>query len=663
MGWLLALIGLFLLPYAAWAQSDSLPTLYLQGVELVRKGNYQEALSKLYRVFQQAPDYVDAQCYSVAYWLGTALKQTDRTEEALTAWSQGLSALHQRQHFDPLAADAYIHAVFESSHEAHYLRASWAYLELLRSLDAPLRNPEARKVVDRYVAQMEFLLPASLREQVRPDEHKPSRPGMGENLVVWWQAQDPIISTPQNERLIEHLQRLIYAEKHYATNHRRSGLDDRGIIYVRLGPPKFTAKLHMQDRGIHKNTMSPYRSGLDLNANEFWSYRHIDPMLYYLFVEKDGFYQIGLPSDLVPQSLLHSSYFQYRWAALLETWQIIYGQLALMHPDFIKQSIEVDDMIAGITGRGNPDNFVMMRRMHFRRQEELSAAQRDRIAPQIFSSAAFADVEDMPVEARVARFLNERTGKTKVEIFWGHNPVAIVPGQQGRRILEENNHADNGHYLVDLYAMTRTADYQLGDFQRQRYMVAATDPKLAIQTVTLQALSPLFHVALQWDVYATKQLSDGPYQLGPRFKMGTFRLDTLQALSADPAQLEMSDLVPVLRDVFPENPDSLIRYPFLAITAATKLGLYFEVYHLQFGPDDRTRYTVEYSVIRKKSSQDEAIVAARTEYTGQSRTTQEYIEIDLQQLQERGPIRIRVTVTDQQNSQQVAREISFNLIS
>ncbi|SHK90258.1 GWxTD domain-containing protein [Rhodothermus profundi] len=663
MGWSLVLIGLLMLPSPTQAQTDSLEALYVQGTSLARKGRYQQAVPLLYRVFRQDPAYVDDQGYSVAYWLGLALKKADREDEALAVWSQGLSALHRSNRFDPLAADAYIHTVFEEDYETQYLRASWAYLELLRSLDTPTLNAEARKVVDRHVAQMEFLLPPSLRDQVRPDRRKPAVSGMGEKLVVWWQAQDPVISTPQNERLIEHLQRVIYAEKHYATNRRRSRLDDRGIVYVRLGPPKFTSKIHMQDRGINKSTMSPYRSGLDLNPNEFWSYRHIDPLLYYLFVEKDGYYQIGLPSDLVPQSLLHSSYFQYRWAALLETWQIIYGQLALLHPDFVKQSIEVDNMITGITGRANPDNFVMMRRMHFKRQEQISAAQRDRIAPAVFSAAAYDNVENMPVEARVARFLDQTTGKTRIEVFWGHNPVAVSPGSQGRRILREQGYADSGHYLIDLYAMTRTADYQLGDFQRQRYTLSSTDPTLSIQTVTLQGAAPIFHVALQWDVYATEPLGDGQYQLGPRFKMGTFRIDTLQALSADPAQLEMSDLVPVLRGVFPENPDSLVRYPFLAITSETKLGLRFEVYHLQFGPDDRTHYTVEYAVIREKGGRDETVVAARTEYTGQSRTAQEYIEVDLQQIPERGHIRVRVTVTDQQSGQQVAREISFNLIS
>ncbi|MDQ7041114.1 MAG: GWxTD domain-containing protein [Rhodothermus sp.] len=663
MGWPLVLIGLLLWPAPARTQTDSLQALYLQGTSLAQKGRYAQAIPLLYRVFRQLPEYVDDQGYAVAYWLGMALKKADREDEALSVWSQGLSALHRNNRFDPLTADAYIHTVFEESYETQYLRASWAYLELLRSLDTPTLNEKARNIVDRHVAQMEFLLPASLRKQVRPDRRKPAVSGMGEKLVVWWQAQDPVISTPQNERLIEHLRRVIYAEKHYATNRRRSRLDDRGIVYVRLGPPKFTSRIHMQDRGLNKSTMSPYRSGLDLNPNEFWSYRHIDPLLYYLFVEKDGYYQIALPSDLVPQSLLHSSYFQYRWAALLETWQIIYGQLALLHPDFVKQSIEVDNMITGITGRANPDNFVMMRRMHFKRQEQLSAAQRDRIAPLVFSVAAFDNVENMPVEARVARFLDERTGKTRVEIFWGHNPVAITPGNQGRRILKEAGYADSGHYLIDLYAMTRTADYQLSDFQRQRYVLSATDPTLSIQTVSLHNQSPVFHVALQWDVYVIEPVDAGQYRLGPRFKMGTFRLDTLQALTPDPGRLEMSDLVPVLRGVFSQNPDSLVRYPFLAITPETKLGLQFEVYHLQFGPDDRTHYTVEYAVVRKKGNQEETVVSARTSYTGDSRTSREYIEIDLQQIQERGRIRVQVTVTDQQSGQQVQRELTFNLIS
>lgn len=282
MGWLLVLIGWLVCSSPSYAQTDSLQAFYLKGISLVNQGDYTQAIPLLYRVFRQAPDFIDAQGYSVTYWLGMALRKVGREGEALSVWSQGLSVLNRRQRFDPLAADAYIHTVFEEDYDTHYLQASWAYLELLRSLDASWLNEEARQVVDRHVAQMEFLLPPTLRLQVRPDERKGAVPGFGEKLAVWWQAQDPVISTPQNERLLEHLKRVIYAEKHYATNRRRSGLDDRGVVYIRLGPPKFTSKIYMQDRGINKRTMSPYRSSLELNPNEFWSYRHIGsaPLLF-----------------------------------------------------------------------------------------------------------------------------------------------------------------------------------------------------------------------------------------------------------------------------------------------------------------------------------------------------------------------------------------------
>ncbi len=637
------------------AQTLEPASWYRQSVRVLQSGQRGEAISLLYALYEEVPAY-SGEDGSVVYLLANALWEEGRRNEALEVWSRGLSAQHRAGKLDPFAADAFVRTVFREDIYQKERQATWAYLEMLRTLDRPLTG-KALQVVDRHVAQMEFLLPTDLREEIRTIRQKKAtyHPGAGEKLVVWWRAQDPLIATPQNERLLEHLRRVAYAEAHYATNRRRSKLDDRGIVYIRLGPPKFTYEVRMTDRGIEKSSMSPYRSGLDLNRNEFWSYRHIHPLLYYLFVEKDGYFQIALPSDLLPASIRHATTTQDRWRATLEAWQMIYGQLALLHPDFAKQSVEVDDAMNDIPGRATPNNFVFMNRIRFKREEQLSAQRRDRVAPPVYSETDIRAAR-MPVEARVARFL-EPDGRTRVELFWGHHPASLAPGRDGEELLEERGYGDTGFYLVALHALTRTREYQLGDMRQQRYAVRGSDPNLIIQTVSLYGVPPIFHVGAQWDVYVAEQGEGGKLRVGPRFKTGTFRADTLETLDSDPARLEMSDLVPVLTDVLP---DSLVRYPFEAITSQTHLGLKFEIYHLTIGPDDRTQYTVEYEVIQEKGK---AAVAARTKYSGSERTAHEFIEVDLSDVHEKGPIRIRVTVTDLLTGQKVSREIGFSLLS
>ncbi len=646
-----------LAPYvqAQTVQSDESTTLYREGLKLLHSGKSAEAISLLYALFEKDPAYSGNEG-SVVFVLGNALVREGRTEEALNVWSRGLSAQYREGNLDPLAADAFVRTVFREDIYRKERQAAWAYLELLRLADKPL-SKEAFRVVDKHVAQMEFLLPADLREEIRTVRRKKVtyHPGAGEKLVVWWRAQDPLIATPQNERLLEHLRRVAYAETHYATNRRRSGLDDRGVVYIRLGPPKFTYEVRMKDRGIEKSSMSPYRSGLDLNRNEFWSYRHIHPLLYYLFVEKDGYFQIALPSDLLPSSIRHATMTQDRWRATLEAWQIIYGQLALLHPDFAKQSVEIDDAVSGVPGRATSNNFVFMNRIRFKREDQLSAQRRDRVAPPVYSETDVRAAQ-MPVEARVARFL-EPDGRTRVELFWGHHPASLVPDRDGEKLLEERGYGDTGLYLVGLHVLSRTQDYQLGDMVQQQYAVDGSNPNLVIQSASVHGVPPIFHIAAQWDVYVAEAEDGGKMRVGPRFKTGSFRADTLTVLKNDPTQLEMSDLVPVLAGV---ALDSLVRYPFKAITSETRLGLMFEVYHLTIGPDDRTSYTVEYEILPEGG---EAAVSARTAYSSSERNTREYIELDLSDIREKGAIRIRVVVTDRLTGQQVSRDVDFSLLS
>ncbi len=58
----------------------------------------------------------------------------------------------------------------------------------------------------------------------------------GEFFRDFWQSRDPVKITSENERLIEHYKRLDYARANYPGNNQ-AGYDDRGIIYIKYGPP------------------------------------------------------------------------------------------------------------------------------------------------------------------------------------------------------------------------------------------------------------------------------------------------------------------------------------------------------------------------------------------------------------------------------------------
>ena len=89
-------------------------------------------------------------------------------------------------------------------------------------------------------------------------------------LKVFWKRIDPTPSTDINEKLIEHIRRMRYADNNFSGSHRQEGYDsDKGRVYVKYGPPS--------DR--------EYRSAVDsVKPYEVWTY---DEQGNYEFVFRD----------------------------------------------------------------------------------------------------------------------------------------------------------------------------------------------------------------------------------------------------------------------------------------------------------------------------------------------------------------------------------------
>ena len=667
---MLLIASLLGLASGAHAQDDP-RRLFERGRAALDDGATATAVDRFEAVLAADPAFRDGEHGSAALWLGRALLEADREEEALTAWQNGLSALDQAGRFDPRLADAFIRYVMRTERTRAYQQAAWAYLQMMEHVGADDFTDDDEEVLDRYVAQMQFLLPDEVKERVLKERRRGIRylDGAGDVLATWWRAQDPFPATPRNERLEEHLVRVTHALKQYPYERGRAGFDERGSIYVRLGPPKTVTKLRMTDRGIQKQTLGGARSGMELNANEFWSYRHIALPVYYLFVERGGRFQISLPEDLVPESMrgaLQQSPSMTsggtRGDALIEAWQIIYGQLAMLHPDFAGRAVEIDDAINGrSTGQG-ARSFAQMNRMRYKRQDLTSASRRDAAAPAAYTSAGTVG-ETLPVQTRIARFL-EADGRTRIEVYWAHPSGAFAVGGTGLSFLEEEGYEDSGLYLVNVTAVQKDGSYTVQDLSREQYVVQPqTSSDLAVRTLAVTTQEVSTNIGVQWDQHLALRASEGQVRVGPRVKTAVVRADTLAALSASPASLEMSDLKPIFSAdtagvVGPDR--EAIPYPFHGITSKTPLALYFEVYHLTYGPDDQVRFTVDYEV--RRAGDDEAATFARSVFTGRESTAREFVTVDLAEWDEAGPVEVTLRITDTFSDQRVERTIPFLVV-
>lgn len=195
--------------------------------------------------------------------------------------------------------------------------------------------------------------------------------------------------------------------------------------------------------------------------------------------------------------------------------------------------------------------------------------------------------------------------------------------------------------------------------------------------VTFSGQTSLYHLSLQWTQHRLWQKEDGSAAgLGPKRRYSAMRIDSVRSLRRSGPRPEMSDLkVLSLPDTsaatLARPTERAFPYPFQAITADTPLLLSFEVYHLTFGPDDRTRYTVSYEVegetqrglSRFFRGQDTQRTTTETEMQGSERRTDEYILLDLSEIDRDEMQRVQVTVhvTDEVTGATVSRNVSFSL--
>lgn len=219
---------------------------------------------------------------------------------------------------------------------------------------------------------------------------------------------------------------------------------------------------------------------------------------------------------------------------------------------------------------------------------------------------------------------------------------------------------------MQVAAVQRDSAHRVTDRQRLHYL-SGEPGGFDARSVTLLGASERFSAALQWDEYGIREAEgDAPARFGKRRRLNIVRLDSVAPLRSNPSVLEMSDVLPIL---VPEET------PTAAARGEVPLGLYFEVYHLAYDADDRTRYTVEYETVeyevarreegglfrlfRDKNNQ----TATKATYTSSSRKAREYLALDLKKWDREGTLRVTVRLADEVSGQEAKRTVTFDALS
>lgn len=590
----------------------------------------------------------------------------------------------------PVPPPALLDARLEQGRDAP-AEAAALYLALLAQAAPGLPAADAA-ALRRHAAALRPLLPPAVAALVFADSGAARwafREGAGAHLVRWWQRQDPLPATPANERVVEHRQRVAWARAHYGDPEAPAGYDDRGEVYVRLGPPPDVRHIRFNEGAFFRDV---FRFGVpagpaDFPENELWRYPQLGEAAYFVFVREQGRYRRADPLELIPPSLRGRGDLSRAVSALAAV-RYVYGHLAQFHPDFATVYAQVEayaqwqeqEQLAAETGsprttgqqqvvvgrggtgqietvHGNrilsvelPDVFLQRLAAELVALDERARRRRATEVPASHSRGV-PEAQRFLLASRAARFL-DADGTTRTELFWSPLPGALPTGSQA--------------WLLTAYPVAYGSLYQPRRLDSLSFVIqrsGAADAVIPAQQTTFPGGVGQYHVALQLDLYEARLLgSAGPVRRAALRRRTVARWDSLQALHAAPDRLEMSDLVPLL--VRP-GADALL-YPFPYLPEQATLQLAFEVYHLAADGAGQARYAIAYEVVRRDGGGRFLRSPRRTSrgveavYTGPAPTAREQVTIDLHDLGQARTVEVVVRVRDEATGRTAERRIIFD---
>ncbi len=685
------------------------------GAGLLRDGRPDAAASLLRSALDTDSTLVSPVHGAAAYWLGKAYEQADQSAKAESVRRTGLRALWETGRFDVRLADAYLQGLTPKQLRGERLYAVEVYRSLLGRVGTDT-SEAVRALSRRRVAQMAPLMADSALARVIRNDRSTApaewtfQPGAGAALVEWWRGADPLPATDANERLEEHLTRLVRGRQNYACAERVSALDDRGLVHLRFGQPYKQRALDYEDgeffREVHRFGVNVPPSSFP--ESEIWLYTHIDESGFYLFAEEDTSecFRQATANELMPRYLTRQRADTGRglniaYSAVMAM-RAIYRELALYHINFGTRYAEIasyvnwqemqamgasgsasqrsTDVGAGVgqtrrvfsdpsLGFDDPTQFVTRMVSRAEHEDRQAVERREEAMPRQHTTL-LDEAAQLPVSVRTARFLDP-DGTTRTEVYWGVPAARLVLGE-----------ADSpSSSLIAVSAAQYDDEHRLSQRTRQRHPVEVqpgSDPRMIVPPpLTLEGATDRYHLGLQWSQYQLwASEASAEKRMGPKRRMATARADSLAPLRKEGPEVEMSDVkVLTLPDTSAQSlarpTEQATPYPFRVLTGDTPLLLSFELYHLALSDDDRTQYAIAYEaegetrrgwteIFRGTDTQ-----RTSTEMTmeGTDRRTEEAILLDLSEIEQDEPQDVRVTVraTDEVTGATVSRTVEFVL--
>ncbi|RMD95463.1 MAG: GWxTD domain-containing protein [Calditrichaeota bacterium] len=465
-------------------------------------------------------------------------------------------------------------------------------------------------------------------------------------LLRFWRHNDPTPATLVNERYVEHCKRLAYARKHFRSPQPR-GYDDRGVIYLRYGPPddKYVSNL-----------------GESTRDNESWVYHRFKDVSFD-FVEFGGVFWIvndlrraivPVNNKLVILTHLFEERSQLSLAYQITAWQLQQKLLGLNH-----NSVESILQYEYLQRVDKVKVSLPTRTSDF--------APEEKSLPFWAMTAAFA-TGYFPDRMRRASLSTPGSGPnrklTRLELYYA------IPLH---KIFAQKLFNQKGPALLDLnFAIFDKKDDLVlqhhDSLQLDLASVLAQNDYLGQLTFFLEP--DTYRVALDFLSRKTHQRGLMQIQMDVQdFSGGKLGMSDIE-LASEVRPARQTDR----EKGFIKHGLYVHPYPYNAIPREQPISLYYEVYNLQPDTSGTTRYTVTYEVEQRGGKGVLAMLSALNpfggkksslsllyHFTSKDRHRADYTSLDFSRLKP-GKHVLVVKVKDEVSGQEVSRRLKFNIM-
>ncbi len=167
------------------------------------------------------------------YKAGLILRDTLGIPATLEYWERAYKEMLEKERYDPRIGFRFLEFTVAAMDTERYPLATEIYFWGLR---ADFLDEFANEIKQEILMMEPLVERRTFREWTR--FHEERDPRLFQEIREYWIRNNMIPSSDQNERLLEHWQRIHYSREHFTHDESTVyGTDERALIYVRFGPP------------------------------------------------------------------------------------------------------------------------------------------------------------------------------------------------------------------------------------------------------------------------------------------------------------------------------------------------------------------------------------------------------------------------------------------